>query len=182
MVRIKNFFSDNEIKIINKGGGALIIEGSTVSNNLVQDLVNTAILNNGNSAASQVATEIITEQASKQLSEGKSAGQEDLARELGEANKKAIDSNKTKMSPVALIALGLLVLLLLGGGGFVVKKVKGAITKYIFLTIAVAGIIVGVVGKGKDPDNVLMIVIGAVLTVCGLGLGIYSLVRKNKKK
>jgi len=171
---------DNEIKIINKGGGALIIEGSTISNNLVQDLVNTAILSNGNSAASQVATEIITEQASKQLSEGKSAGQEDLARELGEANAKAIDANKAKMSPVALIAFGLLVLLLLGGGGFAIKKVKGAITKYIFLAIAVAGIIVGVVGKGKDPDNVLMIVIGAVLTVCGLGLGIYSLVRKRK--
>jgi len=171
---------DNEIKIINKGGGALIIEGSTISNNLVQDLVNTAILSNGNSAASQVATEIITEQASKQLSEGKSAGQEDLARELGEANAKAIDANKAKMSPVALIAFGLLVLLLLGGGGFAIKKVKGAITKYIFLAIAVAGIIVGVVGKGKDPDNVLMIVIGAVLTVCGLGLGIYSLVRKKK--
>lgn len=173
---------DNTIEIINEGGGDLTIEGTTISNNIVQDLVNTAILNTGNSAASQVVAEIITEQSSKQISEGKSAGQEDLARELGEANRKAIGENKSDVGAGGVIAFGLLVLLLLGGGGFVVKKVKGAITKYIFLTIAVAGIIVGVVGKGKDPDNVLMIVIGAVLTVCGLGLGIYSLVRKNKKK
>jgi hypothetical protein len=172
----------NTIEIINKGGGDLIIEGSTISNNIVQDLVNTAILNSGNSAASQVVAEIITEQASKQISEGKSAGQEDLARELGEVNRKAIGENKSDVGAGGVIAFGLLVLLLLGGGGFAIKKVKGAITKYIFLAIAVAGIIVGVVGKGKDPDNVLMIVIGAVLTVCGLGLGIYSLVRKTKLK
>jgi hypothetical protein len=54
-------------------------------------------------------------------------------------------------------------------------------TKYIFLIVALIGIIVGVVGKGKDPDNVLMIVIGSILLVSGSGLGIYSLVKKKKK-
>jgi len=173
--------SDNTIKIINKGGGDLNIENSTISNNLVMDLANKAIMSNGNSAASQVVTEIINDQTSKQISEGKSAGQDDLARELGEANAKAIDSGKVKMSMGAVIALGLVVLLVLGGGGLIIKNVKGTFTKYIFLIVALIGIFVGVVGKGKDPDNVLMIVIGSILLVSGSGLGIYSLVKKKKK-
>ena len=172
--------SDNNIKIINKGGGDLNIENTTISNNLVMDLVNKAIMSNGNSAASQVVTEILNEQTSEQISEGKSAGMDDLGKVLGEANSKALETGKVKMTMGSVVALGLVVLLVLGGGGLVIKKIKGTFTKYIFLTVAVVGIIVSVIGKVKDPDNVLMIVIGILLLVSGSGLGVYTLFKKKR--
>ena len=114
---------DGKLIITNASGGSINITNTTLENNPVATMATNALMGSSSHASSQAVSDIMNDAVTKQKEEGKSAGVDDLAREMGKANANAINAGG-KGGAFEIIG-GIVVVIVLAVGGFLYMKSQG---------------------------------------------------------
>lgn len=173
-VSVKNDGGGN-ITIINKTGGDIILNDVDLNNEFLPKIIANSIFSTGQAAASDIAARVLADQSSKQIADGKSAGLNDLARELGKANTDAIDTTMTKSKGIFGVIIAVFALMVFGSfakkGGSPEAKQKTQYAMSFLLIVVGASLFGGGTYLKKSGDKGDK---GVLATLKGVGTGLIT--------
>jgi hypothetical protein len=173
-VSVKNDGGGN-ITIINKTGGDIILDDVDLNNEFLPKIIANSIFSTGQAAASDIAARVLADQSSKQIADGKSAGLNDLARELGKANTDAIDTTMTKSKGIFGVIIAVFALMVFGSfakkGGSPEAKQKTQYAMSFLLIVVGASLFGGGTYLKKSGDKGDK---GVLATLKGVGTGLIT--------
>lgn len=173
-VSVKND-GGGRITIINKTGGDIILDDVDLNNEFLPKIIANSIFSTGQAAASDIAARVLADQSSKQIAEGKSAGLNDLARELGKANTDAIDTTMTKSKGIFGVIIAVFALMVFGSfakkGGSPEAKQKTQYAMSFLLIVVGASLFGGGTYLKKSGDKGDK---GVLATLKGVGTGLIT--------
>ena len=177
----------NSVKMVQKSSNSLELVApgninltkSNITQSIVADMVIKALIGNSFQAGTQIANDFLAEASSKIATDGKSAGADALAKELGIANANAIKA--AKIDPMGGSIFAVILVLLLVFGFFAFKSAGSMMMNNAVFIMAIVSIVAGVVFLGKEgASNKVLGVIIIVLGVAGLGFGVMLRMRVPK--
>ena len=173
-VSVKNDGGGN-ITIINKTGGDIILDDVDLNNEFLPKIIANSIFSTGQAAASDIAARVLADQSSKQIADGKSAGMNDLARELGKANADAIDNTMSKGKGIFGAIIAVFALMVFGSfakkGGSPEAKQKTQYAMSFLLIVVGASLFGGGTYLKKSGDKGDK---GVLATLKGVGTGLIT--------
>lgn len=173
-VSVKND-GGGKITIINKTGGNIILDNVELNNEFLPKIVAGSMFSAGQAAANDIVARVLADQSSKQLLEGKSAGLNDLARELGKANTDAIDTTMTKSKGIFGVIIAVFALMVFGSfakkGGSPEAKQKTQYAMSFLLIVVGASLFGGGTYLKKSGDKGDK---GVLATLKGVGTGLIT--------
>jgi len=188
-VSVKND-GGGKITIINKTGGDIILDDVDLNNEFLPKIIANSMFSAAQAAASDIASRVLADQSSKQIADGKSAGMNDLARELGKANADAIDNTMSKGKGIFGAIIAVFALMVFGSfakkGGSPEAKQKTQYAMSFLLIVVGASLFGGGTylkksgDKGdKDDKGVLATLKGvgtSLITYSGAALIVFGLI------
>jgi hypothetical protein len=176
-VSVKND-GGGKITIINKTGGNIILDNVELNNEFLPKIVAGSMFSAGQAAANDIVARVLADQSSKQLLEGKSAGLNDLARELGKANTDAIDTTMTKSKGIFGVIIAVFALMVFGSfakkGGSPEAKQKTQYAMSFLLIVVGASLFGGGTYLKKSGDKGDKGDKGVLATLKGVGTGLIT--------
>lgn len=167
--------NEGNITIINKTGGDITLAGVTLNNEFMPRMISGAMFSAGQSMADDIVSKILTDQSSKQIAEGKSAGLNDLARELGKANTDALDTVTKSSKGIFGVIIAVFALMVFGSfakkGGSPEAKQKTQYAMSFLLIVVGASLFGGGTYLKKSGDKGDK---GVLATLKGVGTGLIT--------
>ena len=150
--------------------GNIKLTRTNISQSIVADMVIKALVGNSFQAGTQVANDFTASASASLASDGKSAGADALAKELGINNASAISAGKVTYGGGAMIAIIIVLFVIVGFGA--VKSTGSMMMNNAVFVLAAVSIIAGIVFLAKSgAGNKIVGVILLVLGVAGLAFG-----------
>jgi hypothetical protein len=153
----------NSLRLLSAGN--ILIDKSTISQSIVQDLVIKALIGNASRSGIQIASEIMSEATGAIASDGKSKGLEAVLEEITKHNIGVIKAAKPSAGAGSIFAVIILIVIIVVFGAF--KSSGSLMLNNAVFIVAIVSLIVGIVFFSKE--GVGNKVLGSILFVVGLG-------------